>query len=109
VSQLKLTPELIAIIAVRFKALSEPARLEILSRLREGEMTVSELVDATGLGQANVSKHLQFLHSAGFVDRRKEGLYVYYFLADADVFRLCDLMCGRLERELTNRRKALAR
>ena len=108
-SQLKLTPDLIAIIAERFKALSEPARLEILSNLRDGEMTVTELVEATGLGQANVSKHLQFLFSAGFVGRRKEGLYVYYFLADADVFRLCDLMCGRLERELTHRRKALAR
>jgi DNA-binding transcriptional ArsR family regulator len=109
VSQLKLTPDLIGIIAERFKALSEPARLEILSNLRDGEMTVTELVDATGLGQANVSKHLQFLYSSGFVGRRKEGLYVYYFLADADVFRLCDLMCGRLERELAHRRKALAR
>ena len=108
-SQLKLTPDLIAIIAERFKALSEPARLQILSRLRDGEMTVSELVDATGLGQANVSKHLQFLYAAGFVGRRKEGLYVYYFLADPDVFRLCDLMCGRLERELATRRKALSR
>ena len=108
-SQLKLTPELIAIIADRFKALSEPARLQILSRLRDGEMTVSELVDDTGLGQANVSKHLQFLHSAGFVGRRKEGLFVYYFLADSDVFKLCDLMCGRLERELTTRRRVLAR
>ncbi len=108
-SQLKLTPDLIAMIAERFKALSEPARLEILSRLRAGERTVSELVEETGLGQANVSKHLQFLHSAGFVGRRKEGLFVYYFLADSDVFRLCDLMCGRLERELTTRRKAIAR
>ena len=108
-SQLKLTPDLIGIIAERFKALSEPARLQILSRLRDGEMTVSDLVDATGLGQANVSKHLQSLYSAGFVGRRKEGLYVYYFLADPDVFRLCDLMCGRLERELARRRKALVR
>jgi DNA-binding transcriptional ArsR family regulator len=107
--QLKLTPELIAMIAERFKALSEPARLQILSRLRGGEMTVTELVDETGLGQANVSKHLQFLHAAGFVGRRKDGLFVYYFLADPEVFKLCDLMCGRLERELSTRRKALAR
>ena len=53
---------------------SEPARLQILDALRDGEMTVTELIDTTGLGQANVSKHLQSLYAAGFVGRRKEGL-----------------------------------
>jgi DNA-binding transcriptional ArsR family regulator len=107
-SQLKLTPELIELVATRFKALAEPARLQMLNALRAGEMTVTELVDKTGLGQANVSKHLQSLHSAGFVARRREGLFVYYHLADKDVFKLCDIMCGRLEQELAARRKALA-
>ena len=106
--RLKMTPELIALIAERFKALSEPARLQILDCLRRGEMTVTELVDATGLGQANVSKHLQSLYAAGFVDRRKEGLFTYYDLADQSVFKLCDLMCGRIEQELGSRRKALS-
>jgi DNA-binding transcriptional ArsR family regulator len=108
VSQLKLTPELIGLIADRFKALSEPARLQILNTLRGGEKTVNELVDATGLGQANVSKHLQSLFAAGFVRRRKEGLFTYYALADRTVFRLCDIMCGRLEQELASHRKVLA-
>ena len=93
---LPLTPKLMELIAGRFKALGEPARLRILNALRDGEKTVSELMDATGLGQANVSKHLQLLHSAGFVTRRKSGLFVHYTLADEDVFTLCDLMCGRL-------------
>jgi DNA-binding transcriptional ArsR family regulator len=66
------------------------------------------LVEATGRGTANVSKHLQLLHAAGFVTRRKEGLYVYYGLAGEDVFRLCDIMCGRLEAEAEARRKALS-
>jgi DNA-binding transcriptional ArsR family regulator len=87
--------------AERFKALGEPARLRILRELREGEMTVSELMDATGLQQANLSKHLQLLHTMKFVARRKEGLYVYYRLADKDVFALCDLVCDRIEREVT--------
>jgi DNA-binding transcriptional ArsR family regulator len=103
-----LSPEVIALIAERFKALAEPARLEILNSLRQGEKTVSQLVDESGLGQANVSKHLQSLYAAGFVGRRKEGLYVYYFLADASVLRLCDIMCDRLENEVTLRRKALS-
>lgn len=94
-----LTPELLELIADRFKALAEPARLRILNALREGEKTVSELMDETGPGQANASKHLQLLYSLGFVDRRKEGLYVIYSLADEDVFNLCDIMCGRLVRE----------
>ncbi len=107
-SNLKLTPEVLALIAGRFKALSEPARLQILACLRSGEMTVTELVEETGFGQANISKHLQLLHGHGFVVRRKEGLFVYYGLADKGVFRLCDLMCNRLEVETKSRSYLLA-
>ena len=87
-------------LAERFKALGEPARLKILRELRRGERTVTELIDATGLNQANVSKHLQVLYDRNFVARRKEGLYTYYRLADEDVFLLCDLVCDRIEREV---------
>ena len=104
----RLTPEKIELIAERFRALAEPARLHIMNALRDGELTVGDLVEATGFGTANVSKHLQLLHAAGFVTRRKEGLYVYYGLAGEDVFRLCDIMCGRLESEAASRRKVLA-
>jgi DNA-binding transcriptional ArsR family regulator len=97
----------LARLAECFKALAEPARLRILTTLGQGEMTVSQLIEATGMGQANVSKHLQLLLALGFVERRKEGLYTYYALADRDVFRLCDLMCGRLDRDLRARQKML--
>lgn len=103
-----LSPGLLALIAERFKVLAEPARLEILAALRDGEMTVGELVSALELGQANVSKHLQLLHTFGFVSRRKDGLYVRYALADRSVFQLCDLMCGRIEADAKARRKLLA-
>lgn len=106
--RLTLTPELLGLIADRFKVLAEPARLTILERLRRGERTVSELVDETGLGQANVSKHLQMLRQFGFVERRREGSYVHYALADHRVERLCEIMCDRLEAEARDRRKALA-
>src|SRR5688572_7970504 len=105
VAKLKMTPELLDLVANRFKVLAEPARLEILNLLRNGEMTVGDIVEATGFGQANVSKHLQLLHSSGFLERRKEGLFVYYSLADDTVFTLCEMMCGRLEAEMKTRRK----
>lgn len=104
----RLTPEMITLVAQRFAALAEPARLHIMQALRGGERTVGDLVEVTGLGTANVSKHLQLLHGAGFVTRRKEGLFVYYGLAGEDVFTLCDIMCGRLQAEAKSRRKVLA-
>jgi DNA-binding transcriptional ArsR family regulator len=104
-----LSPELLERIAERFKALGEPNRLELLQCLRGGEATVGELVERTGLTQANVSKHLQLLLALGFIVRRKEGLFTCYQLADRDVFRLCELMCGRIGRDLKTRQEQLAR
>ncbi len=101
----KLTPQMLVLVAERFKALAEPARLHILNCLRGGERSVSDIVEECELGQANVSKHLQVLHTLGFVSRRKDGLYVYYALADRSVFELCDVMCGRLEAEMRATRK----
>lgn len=90
-----LPPDLLGRLSDRFKALAEPNRLAILSALQDGERSVGQLVDSTALGQANVSKHLDVLYRYGFVDRRREGLHVLYRLADRNVFRICDLMCGR--------------
>lgn len=102
-----LPPDTLALVAQRFRALAEPARLQILQQLRAGERTVTELVEATGLGQANLSKHLQVLLAAGFVGRRKAGLHTWYRLADQDVFRVCDIMCGRLASETRHRHRLL--
>lgn len=104
-ARLAMTPAIMEIVAARFKALAEPARLQILDALRDGESTVSDLVERTGLGQPNLSKHLRLLHSLGFVSRRKEGLFVYYGLADQSVFQLCDIMCSRVAAETVARRK----
>ena len=91
------SPEVLGLIAERFRVLAEPARLRLLNVLLEGERSVSELVAETGLNQANVSKHLALLRSTGFVERRKEGLYAFYSIADPSVGVLCEIMCGRLE------------
>ncbi len=100
-----LTDDLFVRVAERFKALGEPARLRILDALRRKALTVGDLVERTQLNQANLSKHLQLLHRRGFVERSKDGLFVYYRLADPDVFQLCDIMCGRIEQ--LQRRSAL--
>jgi ArsR family transcriptional regulator len=59
-----------------------------------GELPVGELAERTGLEQANLSRHLQFLHQAGIVERRKEGLRVFYHVADPSIFDLCTIVCG---------------
>jgi len=102
-------PALLDAVAERFKVLAEPARLRILERLRHGRLHVNALVEATGLQQANLSRHLQTLHSHGFVRRAREGTFVYYTIADPQVFALCDLMCGQVERAVHTRSAQLKR
>lgn len=104
-----MTPALLAEVAERFKALGEPVRLSLLQALRKKEMSVGELVAATGLGQANVSKHLHQLLDCGYVTRRKEGTFVYYRIASDDVFMLCDVMCNRIDEDVRARRERIGR
>jgi DNA-binding transcriptional ArsR family regulator len=104
-----LTSAQLAMVAERFKVLAEPARLQLLQALMPGELSVGQLVETTGLTQANVSKHLQLLLAHNLVARRKEGLFVYYHIADQSVFQLCELVCGRLEREVRERQRRLVR
>lgn len=99
--------EMLDLVAARLKVLAEPMRLRLLNTLRDGEKSVTELVEATGAGQANVSKHLGLLYRNRMVSRRKEGLNVYYRIADPTIFELCDLVCDGLEAELEARRRAL--
>src|SRR5215469_3078637 len=99
----EMPPAALELVAARFRMLAEPMRLRLLNELRERELTVTGLVEATGAGQANVSKHLSLLADAGMVGRRKEGLNVFYFIADRSLFELCDLVCGRLQKELAEK------
>lgn len=103
----QLSGEAFEMIAARFRLLSDPMRLRILHTLGDGELNVTELVEATGAGQANVSKHLGILLEAGVVARRKEGLNAFYSIADETIFDLCETVCSRLEEQLAIRRHAL--
>jgi ArsR family transcriptional regulator len=90
-----------ALIARRFAVLSEPMRLRLLHALFAGEKSVNELVALTGGTQTNVSRHLQTLTQAHMLTRRKEGLQVFYAIADPSIFQLCELVCGSLEKQLS--------
>lgn len=102
-----LPPEALELVAARFRVLGEPNRLRLISALEQGEKNVSELVAETELTQANVSRHLQTLTEAGLLGRRKEGLNVFYFIADESLFKLCDLVCSRLQKELAAKAASL--
>ncbi len=96
----ELSDAALRMIADRFKVLAEPMRLKILHSLWDGELTVTEIMAATGGLQANVSKHLGLLQQAGLVRRRKDGLNVYYQIADETVFELCEVVCNSLHDRL---------
>lgn len=94
------------LIAARFRALSEPMRLRLLNLMMGGEMTVGQLVEATGSSQANVSKHLSVLREAGMIAMRKEGLSTFCLIADPIVTELCEMMCSRLREEMESKTRA---
>lgn len=83
-------------VAEYFKLLSEVSRLQILNCLRSRAMNVTEISEATGLGQANLSKHLKILTQAGILSRQPVGVSVYYEINDPLIFELCELVCDRL-------------
>ena len=101
-----LSDEALALIAGRFKLLSEVLRLKLLIQLEQGEKNVSELVEATGATQTNVSRHLQGLAEAGILSRRKEGQNAYYQISDPGVFDLCKHVCGSLQRRFEGQARA---
>ena len=96
---LSIPDEFLDQIAEKFRMLSDATRLAILRSLMAGERSVGQVVEETGRGQANVSKHLKMLAEAGLISRRKEGLQVFYALKDPLVEKLCKLVCGTILQE----------
>lgn len=99
---------LVELIARRFRVLGEPMRIRLLDALRDGEANVGELVQATGASQQNVSKHLGVLLEAGIVGRRKSGNRVLYSIADEGMLRLCEEVCGGLQRQVAELNEIIA-
>jgi ArsR family transcriptional regulator len=104
-----MSADALALVARRFAVLAEPMRLRLLHTLFAGEKSVNELVALTGGTQANVSRHLQTLAQAHLLARRKQGLQVFYAIADPSIFQLCELVCGSMEKQLSRQAGVFAR
>ena len=74
------------------QTLAHPRRLEVIDRLRSGEMSVTDLAQALQISQPNVSQHLSLMKQKGIVTARREGLNVYYRLASLKIVKACELM-----------------
>lgn len=90
---LNLSERMTELVAQRFRLLGEPMRLRILQLLEQGPKPVNDIVASLESSQPNVSKHLQALCQGGLVSRRREGLNIFYGIADPMVFKLCNLVC----------------
>jgi rhodanese-related sulfurtransferase len=75
-------------IAIMGKAFSSATRLELLDLLAQAPRTVDDLARASGQSNANTSQHLQALHAAGMVARRREGTSVRYSIAGDEALAL---------------------
>ena len=82
-----------------FKLLAEPNRLRILCSLGLECRPVSDVVEATGLSQTNVSFHLRALREAHLVRPERRGPFVYYCLPDPGLLKLLDDFCSWRERQ----------
>lgn len=74
------------------QTLANPKRLEIINHLRDREKTVTELMEAIQISQANLSQHLGLMRQKGIVTARREGLNIYYRLSNPKIIQACDLM-----------------
>ncbi|NER81935.1 MAG: helix-turn-helix transcriptional regulator [Leptolyngbya sp. SIO1D8] len=103
----QLSPTALSLMAGFFKVLSEASRLQIVCTLKAKPKNVTEIIEATGLGQANVSKHLKILAQAGIVSRQQQGVSAYYQIANPFVFELCELVCDALSIQIEQQHKQL--
>ena len=96
-------------VAELFAVLSEGSRLRILQDLQSGPLSVGDLVERSGLKQANVSKQLGLLLSAGIIGRRQDGNRAIYSIKLPLVFELCELVCRGVAQQAADRAAALGR
>lgn len=93
-----LSPGQLETVAALFKVLGEPMRLRILQAVCKAPRSVNEIVEASGSTQANVSKHLALLTTAGILKREKEGQRVYYSVKEQLAIELCKTVRARFEK-----------
>jgi DNA-binding transcriptional ArsR family regulator len=82
------------------KSMAHPARLEIVERLFQHEMSAGALLEALEISKANLSKHMGLLLQAGIVQATRDGRQVSYALAHAEIHEACRIMRSILYQRL---------
>ncbi len=83
------------------KTLSNPKRLEIIAALKDGELSVGDLVERLGITKANVSQHLAVLRQRKVVTTRRDGVNIYYRINNPKIIEACALMKAVLMEQLS--------
>ena len=76
-----------------FRVMSAPMRLRIISCLCSGEKNVGELLGEIDTTQPNMSQHLNTLYLAGVLDKRREGVQIYYRIVNDNIVNICRAVC----------------
>lgn len=74
------------------KIFSNAKRLEIINALKDKEMSATKLIERIGLSKANLSQHMSVLKSKGVILTRREGVNIYYRIANPKIIQACHLM-----------------
>ncbi len=89
------------------KTISNPRRQAILDALRDKELTVNEIVEKTGISQANLSQHLAILRNKGVLLSRKQGNHVFYSISTPKIMKAYDLISEAIKEILQEQRKIM--
>ncbi|MBM3705420.1 MAG: winged helix-turn-helix transcriptional regulator [Actinobacteria bacterium] len=89
------------------KTISNPNRQAVLDTIRDNEMTVTELVNKTGISQANLSQHLAILRSKGVVNTRRDGSNIYYSISNLKIIKAYDLISEVLRESFKDKVKTV--
>jgi ArsR family transcriptional regulator len=82
-----------------FRVMSAPMRLKIISCLCEGEQNVNYLLSKIHTTQPNMSQHLNTLYKAGVLAKRRDGVQIYYRIANAQIVAICKAVCLKVQQE----------
>ncbi len=91
------------------KTIANPKRLEIIHSLKDGEKTVTELVEILGVPKANVSQHLAVMRTKGVLSNRRDGVNIFYRISNPKVVQACSLMKEVLTEQMRERSRLLAK
>ena len=91
------------------KIFANDKRLEIIDLLKNREMSNSELMQKTGLSKVTMSQHMNVLKSKGVIVVRREGVQLYYRIANPKIIQACNLMREVLIEQLQEREKVVSR